>query len=121
MLRLMRNLHLFGAAALAVLVAAPASATQGLSCRTASGPRLELHLVLGARPSVLQPRLAIGGRRIPVVFGQHWMDGRDFWLDLYDPQLTKRELRLKVRRAGFAWDGSVWAGGTRRWVRCRES
>ena len=32
----------------------------------------------------------------------------------------RRELILKTRRNGAFYDGSLWRGGKRRWVRCRE-
>ena len=108
-------------APLTVLVATPAAATQGMTCRTASGVPLELSLVFGAWPSVMQPNLRIAGRRIPVVVAQSWLEGPEVRVDLYDPNLLRHELRLKVRRNGPVLDGSVWRGGQRRWVRCRES
>jgi hypothetical protein len=106
---------------LALAAATPAAATQGLTCRTASGPPIELSLVLGAPPSVLSPQLRVAGRRVPVVIGQSWIEEPEIRVDLYDPQLLRHELRLKVRRNGRMFDGSVWRAGQRRWVRCRES
>jgi hypothetical protein len=101
--------------------ASPAAATQGLTCRTASGPPIELSLVLGATPSVLSPQLRVAGRSVPVIVGQSWIEQPEIRVDLYDPQLVRHELRLKVRRNGSVFDGSVWRGGRRRWIRCRES
>ncbi|MFC7537315.1 hypothetical protein ACFQPG_08040 [Sphingomonas sp. GCM10030256] len=112
---------MFVAGPLALVAATPAAATQGMTCRTASGPLLELSLVFGARPSVMHPQLVIAGRRLPVVVAQSWIEDPEIRVDLYDPQLLRHELRLKVRRNGFLFDGSVWRGGQRRWVRCRES
>jgi hypothetical protein len=101
--------------------ATPAAATQGLTCRTAGGPPIELSLVLGAPPSILSPHLRVAGRQVPVVIGQSWIEQTEIRVDLYDPQRLRLELRLKVRRNGWAYDGSAWHGGQRRWVRCRES
>ncbi len=106
---------------LALLGATPAAATQGITCRTASGPPIELSLVFGAAPSILQPQLTVGGRRVPVMVGQSWIEDPEIRVDLYDPQLLRQELRLKVRRTGSAFDGSVWRGGQQRWIRCREA
>ena len=108
------------AAPVALLTASPAAATQGMTCRTASGSPIVLSLVLGATPSVLSPQLTIGGRRVPVVIAQSWIEDPEIRVDLYDPNLLRHELRLKVRRNGPVFDGSVWRGGQRRWVRCRE-
>ncbi len=114
--------RLFFLSATVLLMAEPASATQGLTCRTASGSPLVLDLVLGAPPAILSPRLAIGGRSVPVAMQQSWSDQGLLWVDLArSAQATERLLRLKVRRNEATFDGHVWYGGTRRWVRCRES
>lgn len=106
----------------AFVFAEPASATQGLTCRTAGGSPVELSLVLGAPPAVLLPRLTIGGRLVEVVVSQSWIDGSNLWVDLAKPgQISGRELRMKVQRKAYLFEGSIWHGGRRRWVRCRES
>jgi hypothetical protein len=32
----------------------------------------------------------------------------------------RREAIIKARRSGRAYDGNLWRGGKRHWVRCRE-
>ena len=42
-------------------------------------------------------------------------------VDLADPNATRREARLLAKKNGRFYDGSIWRGGQRRWVRCREA
>lgn len=103
-------------------VAAPAHATGGLICRTAGLRPLELSLVVGhtAVASVVSARLADHGRAVPVTVAQSWMDPNELRIDLVDPNALRHEARLIARKNGRFLDGSIWRGGKRRWVRCRE-
>ena len=110
--------------ALLLACAAPAQATGGLVCRTA-GPRpLQISLGFGHAPGAPllrdATRLTDNGRNIPVVAPQWWLDESELRLLLVDPSAMRREIVLKARRNGHFYDGSVWRGGERRWVRCRE-
>ena len=60
------------------------------------------------------------GRDVPVVTAQSWLDSSEIRLDLVDRNAMRHEARLRATRKGDTYDGSVWRGGTRRWVRCRE-
>ena len=51
---------------------------------------------------------------------QWWLDNSELRLLLADPGAMRRELVLKAKRNGHFYDGSLWRGGQRRWVRCRE-
>ena len=42
-------------------------------------------------------------------------------VSMRDPAAMRHELRLKTRRIGDHYDGSVWRAGKRHWVRCREA
>jgi len=115
---------LFTAASLAA-AASPAQATGGFVCRTA-GPR-PIEVSLGFGHAVGAPlladavRLTVNGRNTPITAPQWWLDDKELRLLLADPGAMRRELILKARRNGRFYDGNVWRGGQRRWVRCRES
>jgi len=108
---------------LLALAAAPAHATGGFTCRTA-GPRpIEVALGFGHVPGapLFLTRLLGAGRNVPVRAPQWWLDNDELRLILTDPQSLRREAIIRARRSGFVYDGSLWRGGKRRWVRCRES
>ena len=103
-------------------LAAPAQATGGLVCRTAGARPIDLRLVIShtAVPAVVSARLIEYGRDVPVALAQSWLEPDDIRVDLVDRNALRHELRLRARKNGRAYDGSVWRGGKRHWVRCRE-
>ena len=109
---------------LALLAAAPALATGGMVCSTA-GPR-PIHISIGFGHAPGAPlladatRLTDNGRNIPVTAPQWWLDGSELRILLADPGAMRREAIVRTRRRGQVYDGSLWRGGKRRWVRCRE-
>ncbi len=110
-------------AALASLsVAAPAYASGGLLCRTAGARPIDLRLVIShtAVPNVVSARLIDGGREVPVGLAQSWIEPAELRVDLVDRNAQRHELRLRARKNGRVYDGSLWRGGKRHWVRCRE-
>jgi hypothetical protein len=107
----------------ALVVATPAYATGGLICRTA-GPRpVELALVIShtAVSAIVSARLTDNGRQVPVALAQSWLEPNEVRLDLTDRNAARHELRLRAKLNRGAYDGSIWRGGKRRWVRCREA
>ena len=107
----------------ALAVATPAHATGGLTCRTA-GPRpveVSLGFTHGYGAPLFLTRLRDNGRDVPVKAPQWWLDNSEVRLLLFRPDEHHQELLLKARRTGHVYDGSLWRGGKRRWVRCRES
>lgn len=107
---------------LAAGVAAPANATGGLVCQTA-GPRpISLALVIGhaAVASVVAANLTDNGHTVVVALAQAWLEPSEVRVDLTDRNAMRHELRLRARRNGNTYDGSLWRAGIRRWVRCRE-
>lgn len=105
------------------MLASPAHATGGFTCRTA-GPRpVEVGLGFGHVPGspLIAARLTDSGRVVPVRQAQWWLDNNELRLLLTDPKATRREVIVKARRNGHVYDGSLWRGGRQRWVRCRES
>jgi hypothetical protein len=104
-------------------IAVPAHATGGLTCRTAGARPLEVSLVIGhtAVSSVHSAHLRDNGRSVPVSVAQSWLGPSELRLDLADPNATRREARLLAKKNGGFYDGSIWRGGQRRWVRCREA
>ena len=112
-------------AMLCILVATwatPAAATGGMVCRTAGPQPIEISLGFGhvAGAPLISSRLTDNGRIIPVRAPQWWLDNDEIRLLLTDPAAGKREALLRARRNGHVYDGSLWRGGKRRWVRCRE-
>ena len=105
--------------------AAPASATGGLTCDTAGGHPLRVSVGFAHTPGapLLKEtvRLLDNGRAIPVSAPQWWLDNDELRLVLTDPHALRREAIVKARRNGRTYDGNIWRGGKRRWVRCRES
>ena len=70
---------------------------------------------------IILSRLIDNGRNVPVSAPQWWLDDREMRLVLVSAEAMRQELVLKAVRNGFSYDGSIWRGGRRRWVRCRES
>jgi hypothetical protein len=108
---------------LAFLFASPAEATGGFVCRTAGERQVQVSVVIGhtAVASVVSATLTDNGRAVPVTVAQSWLDPNEFRLDLVDSNAVRHELRVRTRRNGDTYDGSLWRGGERRWVRCREA
>ena len=107
---------------LAFFAASPAFATGGLVCRTAGAPPLQVAVVIShtAVSSVVSARLTDNRREVPVAVAQSWLEPNELRLDLTDRNAVRHELRLRAKRNGNVYDGSLWRGGKRRWVRCRE-
>ena len=102
--------------------AAPAHASGGLVCRTAGARPIELAMVVShtAVSAVVSARLTDNGRGVPVAVAQSWLEPNEVRLDLTDRNAARHELRLRAKRNGRNYDGSLWRHGQRRWVRCRE-
>ena len=103
-------------------LAAPAHATGGLLCRTAGARPIDLRLVIShtAVSTVVSARLIDAGREIPIALAQSWLEPGEIRVDLVDRNAQRHELRLRARKNGRVYDGSLWRGGRRHWVRCRE-
>jgi hypothetical protein len=109
-------------AAVLLLPATPAQATGGLVCRTAGDQAIEVSLGFphGFGAPLFLVRLRDNGRAVPVSAPQWWLDDSELRLLLFKPNEHRQELLLKARRNGHVYDGSLWRGGKRHWVRCRE-
>ena len=70
---------------------------------------------------LIASRLIDRGRQVAVTPAQWWLDDRELRVLLVAPNAGKEEVRVLARRRGQVYDGSLWRGGKRRWVRCRES
>jgi hypothetical protein len=113
---------LLALALLAMFGAAPAQATGGLICSTAGARPIHVALVIShtAVSSVVSARLTDNRREVPVAVAQSWLEPNELRLDLTDRNAVRHELRLRAKRNGDVYDGSIWRGGQRRWARCRE-
>lgn len=107
---------------LTMLSASPAHATGGLVCRTATAKPIEVAMGFGHVPGspLIVTRLIDAGRTVPVSATQWWLDSKEVRLILIGANAMRQELLLRARRNGHFYDGSVWRGGRRQWVRCRE-
>lgn len=108
---------------LLIAIAAPAHATGGLLCRTAGSRPVELSLVTSHTvvESVVSAALRDNGRSVPASVAQSRLDLQELRIDLVDPNAVRHEARLRAKKNGGFYDGSIWRGGRRQWVRCRES
>ena len=108
---------------LLVSLPAAANATGGFTCRTAGQRPIEVAVGFGHVPGspLILTRLTDNRRLVPVRNAQWWLDDRELRLLLTDPNAQRREVIVKARRNGATYDGDLWRGGKRHWVRCRES
>ena len=103
-------------------LAMPAHAAGGMFCSTA-GPRpVEIALAFGhvAGSPLTNATLRDGRREVSVRAAQWWLDQREMRAILTDPNAVRQEAIVRVSRRGQVYDGNLWRGGQRRWVRCRE-
>ena len=119
----MRAIMKIVAAPIVLCAATSAHATSGLTCDTAGPHPISVQMVIGetAVSSIVQARLTIDGKNLPVIVAQSWLEPSEVRLDLVDPGAGRHELRLRAKANGLFYDGSIWRGGQRRWIRCRES
>lgn len=107
-----------------LLLATPAWATGGLICSTAGSRPVTLALVIShtAVPAVVSARLDENGRDVPVMTAQSWLDPSEVRIDLTDRNAMRHEARVRAtwRAKSRSYDGTLWRGGKRRWVRCQE-
>lgn len=111
--------------AMGSLIAVPAQATGGLVCSTSGARPVTIALVVShtAVPAIVSARLTDNGREVPVMAAQSWLDPTEVRIDLTDRNAMRHEARLRAtwRKASRSYDGSLWRGGRRHWVRCREA
>lgn len=107
---------------LALLVATPAQATGGFVCRTAGARPVEVAVGFGHVPGspLIISRLLDQGRQVPVSNAQWWLDNSELRVLLISPDAHRQEVLVRATRKGHVYDGYLWRGGRRRWVRCRE-
>ncbi|WP_370178172.1 hypothetical protein [Alteriqipengyuania sp.] len=107
-----------------LLLAAPAHATGGFVCSTASEPKIEISVGFGHVPGapIFGERLTVGGEDIPVEAPQWWLDGEELRLLLTDEQANEQVALVHARwnDATHTFDGTVEYRGRTSWVRCYE-
>ena len=106
-----------------IALSAAAQATGGFTCRTAGPRAVEVAVGFGhvAGAPLILTRLTDRRHSVPVKSAQWWLDDRELRLVLTDPNAHRREVIVKARRNGRTYDGDLWRGGKRYWVRCHES
>ena len=114
--------YLILASTAAILAAAPAHATGGMSCRTASDPEISIDVGFGhsAGSGLFMARLWVDGEDIAVQAPQWWLDGEELRLLLTDEQASERLAVVRATRNGDTYDGSVTYQGKSHWIRCYE-
>ena len=118
----MRYAVLFAATLL--VPTAPANATGGMQCSTASDPRIEISVGFGhaAGSPLFAQRLWVGEEDIPVLAPQWWLDAEELRLMLTDEQANDRLALVRARwnEETHTYDGTVEFRGRTSWIRCRE-
>ena len=79
--------------------------------------RVISHTVVSA---VISARRIENGRDVPVALAQSWLEPNEIRVDLVDRNAQRHLLRLRAKKKGNSYDGTLWRGGKRQWVRCRE-
>lgn len=106
-----------GAAALVLLIgAAPAAATQGMTCSAPGENTPSVGLAIGhaAEPGVANAFFWDGKEEIKVGVSQSWLDDERIWVNLGDPDLM--EILVKLRATGapnrmrgtLTYKGKTW-------------
>ena len=115
--------YLILATAAAILASAPAHATGGVSCKTASDPQIAIDVGFGhtAGAALFSRRLHVGDEEIAVDAPQWWLDDTELRLVLVDNQAMERLAVVHATRNGATYDGSVRYNGQQHWIRCYES
>lgn len=103
-----------------VFIAAPALATQGLTCSASGKGAPSVGLVIGhaAEPGIAQANLFDGNKDVPVAISQAWLDDRRAWVNLGDPDLMALVAKLRVTGTGANRRGTLWLNGKTYAVRC---
>ncbi|HEX8193485.1 MAG TPA: hypothetical protein VF552_11365 [Allosphingosinicella sp.] len=125
-----RRFAAFFIAAAAVATASPALATQGLSCRPASGTGPQVDIVLGSL-GIVGVSLTENGRGrtsmgegAPLAMQQAWIDDQRLWIDIADGDLMRPEGRLRLARLRTGGEprfaGTLTRGGRVFRLRCVE-
>ena len=116
-------MHRLALTLLLLALPAAANATGGFTCRTAGARPIVVDLGFGhvAGSPLILTRLTDNRRAVSVRSAQWWLDDRELRVVLTDPNAQRREVIVKARRNGRTYDGDLWRGGKRHWVRCRES
>ena len=119
----MRRVFVVLSIAAVAAMASPAHATGGFVCRTAGTHPVEVAVGFGHVPGtpLILSRLLDRGREVPVSNAQWWLDDSELRVLLVSPNAHRKEVLVRAKRNGHVYDGSLWRGGERRWVRCRES
>jgi hypothetical protein len=94
-----------------------------MTCRTGGARPLEVVIGFGHVPGapLFLARLSDDGRPVPVRAPQWWLDSKELRILLASPDAMRREAIVRTKKKGLFYDGNIWRGGQRRWVRCRES
>ena len=118
----MRSLLAIPALAAAV-VAAPASATGGFLCKTASKPAIEVAVGFGHVPGapLVAKRLRVDGKEVPVLAPQWWLDGKEMRIEFTDTDAMQKLLVMRTTWNELYYDGQVTWRGKTHWIRCKEN
>ena len=110
----------FIVAPILVFIAAPALATQGLTCSAAGKEAPSVGVVIGhaAEPGIAQANLFDGTKDVPVAISQSWIDDSRVWVNLGDPDLMALVAKLRVTGKGANRRGTLWLNGKTYAVRC---
>ena len=104
----------------ALLLAAPATATQGMIC---SGKGASVRMLFGhaAVPTLINADLFDGDAVVPSAIARSWAGEEVTWLDLADPDQMAVIASLRLTHLNQDWRGTLTYKGQKIPVRCEEA
>ncbi|MEO7654227.1 MAG: hypothetical protein ABIS23_00905 [Sphingomicrobium sp.] len=104
----------------ALIVAAPAAATQGMIC---SGKGASISMLFGhvAVPTLINAELMVADAVVPSAIARSWAGDNETWVDLADPDQMALIASLRLTYAKRAWRGTLTHKGRKIAVRCEEA
>ena len=104
----------------ALAIAAPAAATQGMIC---SGKGASIRMLYGhaAVPALINAELIEGEAIVPSAIARSWADNDVTWIDLADPDQMAVIASLRLTYLKQDWRGTLTYKGRKIPVRCEEA
>lgn len=104
----------------ALLLSAPAAATQGMICE---GKGASVRMLFGhaAVPALINAELVVGNAVVPSAIARSWAGDTVTWLDLADPDQMAVIASLRLTYSKHDWRGTLTYQGRKIAVRCEEA
>ena len=104
----------------ALLLSAPAAATQGMIC---SGKGASIQMLFGhaAVPALINAELVVDDAVVPSAIARSWAGNDVTWVDLADPDQMALIASLRLTYDKRDWRGTLEYQGRKVAVRCEEA